>query len=268
MRLSVRHTTTYSYDGPVPYGLQQVRLTPKSGSGQTIVDWRTRIEGGQLELSFTDQNRNTVQLVSFAPGATRLSVTSEGIVDVQDMHGVIGTHGGFTPLWMFERPTEMTRAGVGCRSIVAAARIDGEPLERLHRLSHEIRARVAWETGRTESGWTAEEAITAGKGVCQDHAHIFIACARSKGFPARYVSGYLLMEDRTVQDATHAWAEAHVPGLGWVGFDISNGISPDTRYVRVATGRDYGEAAPIHGTRYGQAQEDLDVTVEVAQIQQ
>jgi hypothetical protein len=81
--------------------------------------------------------------------------------------------------------------------------------------------------------------------------HIFVAAARSMGYPARYVSGYLMMNDRVHQDASHAWAEAHVDGVGWVGFDVSNGISPDARYVRVATGLDYREAAPVSGLRFG-----------------
>ena len=85
------------------------------------------------------------------------------------------------------------------------------------------------------------------------------------GMPARYVSGYLMMDDRVAQDATHAWAEAHVDGLGWVGFDVSNGISPDRRYVRVATGLDYTEAAPVRGRRMGPGGETLSVAVEVAQ---
>ena len=96
---------------------------------------------------------------------------------------------------------------------------------------------------------SADAAIEHGCGVCQDHAHIFVAAARSLGYPARYVSGYLLMDDANTEEASHAWAEAHVDGLGWVGFDISNGISPDTRYVRVATGLDYAQAAPVTGTR-------------------
>jgi len=113
--------------------------------------------------------------------------------------------------------------------------------------------------------WTAEDALEAGHGVCQDHAHSFIACCRYMDIPARYVSGYLMMDDRIDQDATHAWAEAYVEGLGWVGFDVSNGISPDTRYVRVATGLDYAEAAPVSGTRFGSAGEALAVQVQVQQ---
>jgi transglutaminase-like putative cysteine protease len=105
--------------------------------------------------------------------------------------------------------------------------------------------------------------LRQGAGVCQDHAHIFISAARANGIPARYVSGYLMMDDRIDQEATHAWAEAHVEGLGWVGFDVSNGISPDPRYVRVATGSDYRDAAPITGITQGSAAADV-LTVGVA----
>ncbi len=107
--------------------------------------------------------------------------------------------------------------------------------------------------------------MTQGKGVCQDHAHIFIAAARLLGFPARYVSGYLMLDDRVDQVAGHAWAEAHVDGLGWVSFDPSNGISPDARYVRLALGRDYRDAAPISGIRLGMLDERLDVRITVEQ---
>jgi transglutaminase-like putative cysteine protease len=86
------------------------------------------------------------------------------------------------------------------------------------------------------------------------------------GYPARYVSGYLMMNDRVHQDASHAWAEAHVDGVGWVGFDVSNGISPDARYVRVATGLDYREAAPISGLRFGaMVEKRLSIDIQVQQ---
>ena len=101
--------------------------------------------------------------------------------------------------------------------------------------------------------------------MCQDHAHVFIAAARLMGYPARYVSGYLMMNDRVHQDASHAWAEAYVDMLGWVGFDVSNGISPDPRYVRVATGRDYREAAPISGLRFGAGGEAMSIDIQVQQ---
>ena len=134
----------------------------------------------------------------------------------------------------------------------------------LHNLSAAIRERVVYDTGHTDVGTPAEEAVAAGRGVCQDHAQIFIAAARALEIPTRYVSGYLMMDDRIEQEATHAWAEAWVYGLGWVGFDISNGISPDPRYVRVATGRDYRDAAPVTGISFGATAEELSVELAVA----
>jgi transglutaminase-like putative cysteine protease len=108
-------------------------------------------------------------------------------------------------------------------------------------------------------------ALDIGKAVCQDHTHIFMAAARLAGFPARYVSGYLMMNDQADQDASHAWAEVHVDDLGWVGFDVSNGISPDERYVRIAIGRDARDTSPISGFRRGSANEVLSVSLQVQQ---
>jgi transglutaminase-like putative cysteine protease len=263
MRLLIRHVTTYDYDAPVAWGLQQLRLTPKGHRSQQVIRWRLDVEGGARELSFEDHHRNAVDLVSFAPGATRLSVACEGVVDVTDTAGVLGPHGGFAPLWLFERVTARTQAGPGCRRLVQAVRAEQKPLLRLHDLSAAIAEALPWTAGAGDVAWTAEEALAAGRGVCQDQAHVFIACAREMGVPSRYVSGYLLMEDRTEQEATHAWAEAWIPDLGWVGFDVANGISPDARYVRVATGLDYAEAAPVSGARRGAGAERMRVEVEV-----
>jgi transglutaminase-like putative cysteine protease len=127
------------------------------------------------------------------------------------------------------------------------------------------RERVEYAAGHTDADTPAEQALVTGKGVCQDHAQIFIAASRALGIPARYVSGYLMMDDRVDQDAGHAWAEAHVDGLGWVGFDVSNGICPDARYVRMATGRDYRDAAPIRGIRFGVHEETMHVSLAVEQ---
>ena len=264
MRLKITHTTRYDFGEPVSYGLQQLRKTPKSTRGQSVLSWQTHLEGAKAEVSFDDHHRNRVELVSMLGGTQSLSITSEGEVEMTDTAGIVGPHEGRLPLWFFQRTTDRTKAGPGVRRL---ARDTGgeEGLDRLHALSAAIRAEVTYEVGASAPDWTAEQAVEAGVGVCQDHTHIFLAAARHLGIPARYVSGYLMLDDRIDQDATHAWAEAHVEGLGWVGFDISNGISPDTRYVRVATGLDYGEAAPVLGTRFGGGQEDLTVAVEVAQ---
>ena len=266
MRLAIRHTTRYRFAAPVAHALQRLRLTPKHTQGQQILDWTMAYENARQELEYEDQHHNTVTLVSVEPGAREVTVTCSGTVETMDHAGVIGRHAGHLPLWSFLGQTGLTRPGMRLRQLVRGLEFsDLKRLEFLHALSAAVRGQVAYVTGSTGVSTTAEQAIELGCGVCQDHAHVFIGAARSVGVPARYVSGYLMMNDRIDQEATHAWAEAHVDGLGWVGFDVSNGISPDSRYVRVATGRDYRDAAPITGIVFGTATEDLHVDVAVEQ---
>jgi len=265
LTLRVRHTTHYAFGEPVIHALQRLRLTPKATQGQRIIDWQMRFENAVAELQYDDQHFNHVTLISLAPGAREVTVTCEGLVETEDNNGLIGRHSGHLPLWSFLRQTPLTRPGTRLRALLREAQGAGgeAPLDFLHSLSGLIRERVTYEAGRTHSATTAEEAVGQGAGVCQDHAHIFIGAARASGIPARYVSGYLLMDDRVEQEATHAWAEAHVEGLGWVGFDVSNGISPDPRYVRVATGSDYRDAAPVTGISIGASDQVLTVGVAV-----
>lgn len=266
LKLQVRHTTHYAFTQPVVHAIQRLRLTPKETHGQRIVDWRMTFDNARAELQYDDQHFNHVTLISLAPGAREVTVTCEGLVETEDNAGVIGRHSGHLPLWSFLRQTPLTRPGPRLRALlreVPSASVADEPVPFLHALSALIRERIAYETGRTHAATTAEEAALHGAGVCQDHAHIFIGAARASGIPARYVSGYLMMNDRIEQEATHAWAEAHVEGLGWVGFDVSNGICPDPRYVRVATGSDYRDAAPVTGISIGAAEEALTVGVAV-----
>ena len=266
MRLSIRHSTRYRFAGSVSHGIQRLRLTPKETQGQKIVDWSMSYEGAREEFSYDDQNFNHVTLIEVIEGSSEVVVTCQGTVDTEDNAGVIGQHSGHLPLWAFLGYTPLTRPGPNIKSLIRQVeRSTGGMVETLHNLSAVIREKVEYGLGATGVYTTGEEAVGFGKGVCQDHAHIFIAAARSLDIPARYVSGYLMMNDRVEQDATHAWAEAHVQGLGWVGFDISNGISPDQRYVRVATGRDYADAAPVTGISFGALTEDLQVDLAVEQ---
>lgn len=268
MKLSITHVTTYTYDVPVHYALQQLRLIPRSGHGQTVLDWSSTISGGEKQLTFDDQFVNHTELVKVETGATRIEIVSQGTVEVEDRNGVVGTHSGFAPLWLFKGSTAMTAPGNHVRQLAGKMRAEHAQLDEialLHQLSAEIAGLVRYETGRTDSETTAEMALTAGHGVCQDHAHIMIAVARQLGHPARYVSGYLFMDGQVAQDASHAWCEIWTEALGWIGFDVSNGICPDARYVRVATGRDYRDAAPILGIRQGAGQEELQVSLQVQQ---
>ena len=263
MRLQISHTTRYHFDAPVKHGLQQLRLTPKNGRAQHVAMWQTLVTGGRVELSYDDFHNNHVDLISLDREITELEVRCQGMVEVTETHGVVGPHAGPAPLWLYGKQTARTKVGPRLRSLIRALETGGTDLDLLHGLNRAVHAAVTWETGISDSGWTAEQAATEGRGVCQDQAHVFIAYAREMGHPARYVSGYLLMEDRTEQEASHAWAEAHVDGLGWVGFDPANAQSPDIRYVRVATGLDYAEAAPVTGTRLGGEGERLSVEVAV-----
>ena len=266
MRLRVDHETRYCYDAPVAYGLQQTRLRPKDARGQKVLDWTVTIEGGASELRYEDHNRNIVELIGIEPGRTETSIRCVGLVENTASDGVVGEHKGFLPLWHFRRSSQLTNAGEGIRKLASAfENADKTSVGMGHDLSAAILDAVGYEGGNTHSGTTAEEALQGGHGVCQDHAHIFCSAARLLGLPARYVSGYLMMNDRVEQDASHAWAEAFFDGIGWVGFDISNGYSPDERYIRVATGIDFREAAPINGMRMGGSGEGVLVSLRVEQ---
>jgi len=266
MRLKIAHETRYRFAEPVNYALQQVRLTPKTRRGQSVNAWSLHFEGGKEEVAFVDQFNNQTQLLSVSEGASELVIRAEGEVETHDQAGIIGEHGGWTPLWLYRRKTPLTAPGQALRKLAGSLGDDyRDNVARLHGLMALIGAEIRYEAGHTDAQTCAEDAVLAGHGVCQDHTHIFIACARLLGFPARYVSGYLMMPGRVQQDASHAWAEVYVEGLGWVGFDVSNAISPDERYVAVATGLDYLDAAPVSGLMFGQASEGLDVSVQVQQ---
>ena len=265
-RLTIVHTTTYRYDRPVPYALQQLRVRPRSDPSQEVVWWDVDVLGGTSQVRYHDHYANDVELVRLDPEVTETTVTARGEVATSDTAGVVSHHLGYTPLWLFLRPTPLTTPGPLIRELVAEVPGGGD-VAQLHELSACVADAVTYEKGRSHVATTAEDVLDAGHGVCQDHAHVFLAAARLLGIPARYVSGFLLVDDQPLHEASHAWAEAWIDGLGWVGFDVSNRISPDDRYVRVARGLDYAEAAPVSGVRFGDGDEHLDVEVQV-QVQQ
>lgn len=265
MRLQISHTTTYFYDRPVDYALQKIRLRPQRVVVQDVLDWDIAVAGGTIETHYVDHYGNHVDLVNVDQGAEKVSITASGTVVTHNTTGVLGQVYGRAPLWHFQQETAATTAGQGIVALAEGLAQSADQVDALHRLSDRILAATPYQVGITNSQTWAEDALTLGAGVCQDHAQIFIAAARSQGIPARYVSGYLMMNDRVDQDATHAWAEAHVDRLGWVGFDISNGMSPDERYVRIAVGRDARDAAPTEGMRMGASTEQMIVSLQVQQ---
>ncbi len=266
MRIRISHLTEYHYDAPVEFSLQRLRLTPKTSPGQNVIEWKTSVDGAVVEASYEDHFANHVQLVSPETNQTVISIVAEGEVETSDRHGVYGPHQGFVPLWLFLRETPLTKIGKNVRDLVR--KVSGEDeLSKMHALMDLIADTIDYIPGETGTETTAEQALEKKSGVCQDHAHAFIAAARLMGFPARYISGYLLMEE-TAQSASHAWAEAHVTGLGWVGFDAANRVCPGENYIRLAKGLDYSDAAPISGMRNGDAGETMKVAITIQQQSQ
>lgn len=262
MRLKISHLTEYRYDEPAQFSLQRLRLTPPTSPAQKVLGWSLNVEGAKPEVEYDDQYGNHVNLVSLEGEQDMTRILAEGEVETADNNGVTGPHTGFCPLWLFLRETPLTKGGKLIKELIKGVGGDND-LARMHALMEAIHQTVDYKPGTSNTETTAEQALEKKSGVCQDHAHIFIAAARALQVPARYISGYLMMAEKVEQAATHAWAEAHIPGLGWVGFDPANEICPDTRYVRVASGLCYRDAAPISGMRIGTPGETLSVTVTV-----
>jgi transglutaminase-like putative cysteine protease len=266
MRISIEHQTQYRFEEPVWHGVKRLRLTPRNCAVQTVVDWDLRIEGGAMECRYEDHNQNIVTLMSVGAGNGEITITCRGTVETRDAAGVVGAHTGFMPLWLLRNPTPLTKPGPKLRALAGQFAVDGgNTIPVLHDLMAAVGEAVAYEAGHTQADTGAEAALAAGKGVCQDHAHVFMGAARLLGLPARYVSGYLLMDDRLHQEAGHGWAEVHVAGLGWVGFDVSNARCPDENYVRLAVGADYRDAAPVTGMAQGGGVGALSVALAVQQ---
>ena len=265
MELSIRHRTEYAYETPVDFALQKVRLRPLPSTLQTVEAWSIDVTGGKIEASYSDHYGNHVDLVSAESGTQKLELVASGVVKTRDTAGVLGKTYGRAPLWHFAQSTPLTKAGPQITALAETVRAEKDTLDGLHALSAAILKKVPYEAGHTESATPAEKAVLGGKAVCQDHANIFVSAARVAGLPARYVSGYLLMNDTVDQDASHAWAEVHLYDLGWVAFDVSNGVCPDEKYIRIAIGRDAHDAAPVSGLRSGSGAESMTVSLQVQQ---
>lgn len=270
MILTVAHRTTYRYDAPIRMAVQSLRLTPSSYDGQRVIDWTVAVEDGQKGAGFRDGAGDWIENWSVRGPADHVTVSVTGTVETSDLAGLLTGHREAVNPAVYLRETPATRADAALTSLAeAAAAESGEPLARAHALSRLVSEAIAYCPGATAAHTTAAEAMALGEGVCQDHAHALIASARTLGMPARYASGYLLAtDDGSAHEAAHAWAELWIDGLGWVGFDAANRCCPDDRYVRLGSGLDARDAAPIRGIAQGPGRETLDVTVAVAQGQQ
>ncbi len=264
MLISIGHVTRYTYSAPTRYSIHALRLTPQSFAGQRVIEWRISAPGIDVARPFRDGFGNTVHTVTSVEEHAETVIIAKGLVETEDRAGIVRGAYEPAPLRTYLRVTRMTEPSDAIRALVPAS-VAKNDIKSLHVLMHAVRDAVDYEIGITNAHTSAAEALADGKGVCQDHAHVFIAAARAMGIPARYVNGYLLEETDGPAEAHHAWAEAWVDGLGWIGFDPANRICPTDAYVRLAVGLDAAYAAPIRGTRRGGANEELDVIVEVQQ---
>ncbi len=268
MRLTVDHVTRYSYESPVRSIVQSHRLTPSSFAGQKLIDWEDTVQGGVKGARHRDGAGDIVQGWTISGPVTEVAVHVRGTVETEDLAGVLRGHREIVTPDCYLRDTTATRVDVALAEL-AQTTVGSDPLELAHALSAAVADAIAYRPGVTHAHTTAAEALALGEGVCQDHAHALIACGRHRGMPARYVSGYLFADQEGVpHEAAHAWAELHIPGLGWVGFDPANRCCPDARYIRLGSGFDAQDAAPIRGISRGGGREVMDVTVAVHQSAQ
>lgn len=266
MHIRIHHSTRYTYERPVRSLGQVLRVTPRATSGQTVRSWSVATNPSLPLRTAYDAFGNTVTLLFTDQPLRALDIVVSGEIETRDTGGILT--GAREPLdsQVFLRETPLTRYDAALAAFAAeiASSGGGAPLEVLHRLLQAVHGRMVFDPDSTHPATAAAEAFGLGRGVCQDLAQVFIVAARRLDIPARYVSGHFARADGVVeQAASHAWAEALVPDLGWVGFDPTNGISSGEQHVRVATALDYLGAAPVRGSRSGGGEEQMTVQLKV-----
>src|SRR6201990_2678873 len=221
MRLKIAHSTSYRYEPPASGVIQILRMTPGSHDGQYVAEWQIDVSTDSRLDVHEDAFGNVTHVLTHGP-IEELTIHVEGLIETHDTGGVLrGTDERF-PESMFLRSTALTEVNPAMAQFARELRAESgdDTLGFLHTLMVQVSEHMTFDEDPTNSGTSAIEAFTLRRGVCQDYAHIFIACARTAGVPARFVSGHFLRADGMVnQQAGHAWAEACVPNLGWVGFD-------------------------------------------------
>jgi transglutaminase-like putative cysteine protease len=268
MRLRIAHSIVHRYDPPATGVIQVLRLTPRNHDGQYVIGWRIDVSGDARLNAHDDAFGNLTHVFAADGPFAELSIKVDGEVETQNSEGVVrGTLERF-PANLFLRDTPLTQADPAIRDFALDIRAanGGNRLAELHALLHRLHDEMICDNEPTRApAATAAETFARKHGVMHDLTHIFLGTARSLQIPARYVAGYVCGGDGGQDSAGHGWAEAQVPGLGWVGFDPVNNVCPTDAYVRIAVGLDALGAAPVRGTRYGVGEETLAVAVRIDQ---
>ncbi|HEY3625532.1 MAG TPA: transglutaminase family protein [Terracidiphilus sp.] len=277
---SIRHLTRFRYSHSVSESIMETRMHPRNDATQHCLSFTLSVSPRCRVFTYRDHLGNNIQHFDIPGDHTQLVVIAESLVEQQPVSDIPG----FLSPDAWAALDELVQAGDYWEMLLPstfavetpalldlAQRLDvsrrDDPLMLLHELNERLFGYFEYVPRHTRVDSPIDDAITSGKGVCQDFAHTMIALLRHVRIPARYVSGYLYRglddHDRSTPDATHAWVEALMPHVGWVGFDPTNNLVAHHRHIRTAIGRDYRDVPPTHGVFRGTADSDLYVAVHV-----
>ncbi len=277
---SIRHLTRFRYSRPISESIMETRMHPRSDSSQHCLTFSLSVSPRCRVFSYRDHLGNNVQHFDIPGEHNQLVIVAESVVEQQPQHDVPG----FLSPDAWEALDDLIASGDYWETLLpstfavetpAVKKLAGQmdvvrrddPLMLVQELNQRLYDYFEYVPRHTRVDSPVDEAILSGKGVCQDFAHAMIALLRHVRIPARYVSGYLYRgredHDRSTPDATHAWVEALMPHLGWVGFDPTNNLISHRRHIRTAIGRDYADVPPTHGIFRGKTESELYVAVQV-----
>lgn len=280
MYYTVQHITKFRYSAPISESVMEVRIQPRSEGNQRCLDFRLHTSPRTQIMTYRDALGNRVHHFDVPNRHNHLSITAEAIVEVtppavlpaalnpgdwQILDEMTATDKYWDMLKPshFARPTELLYSFI--KELGLQRRDD--PLTVLRDMNSAIYTHLEYAKKNTRVDSPIDDALRIRRGVCQDFAHIMISLVRELQIPCRYVSGYLFHQgdrrDRSVDGATHAWVEALLPGLGWIGFDPTNNTLAGQNHIRIAVGRDYSDVPPNHGVFRGKAESELSVIVKV-----
>lgn len=262
MLLHIHHETTYRYSEPVKRSVQSLRLTPRHDPSQRTINWAIHAPGRQHAQ--VDAHGNTVHLLTFDEPHREFRIAVSGLVETGMLDGPLPLDPrGLSPL-TYLAATPLTRPDEAITTWAHALGMEqGDREAALLRLTNAVFDQIEYTPGASDVSDSAEQAFARGKGVCQDQTHVFIACCRASGIPARYVSGYFHVDGKD-EVSSHAWVDAWLgENRGWLGIDITHRSLAGPHHCRLAVGRDYLEACPVRGVRRGGGEEEMKVAVTI-----
>jgi transglutaminase-like putative cysteine protease len=265
MRIRVSHQIIHRFAPPARTVNQIMRLTPLSFDSQYVLRWRVDVDADGALRQVEDAHGNVVSSYSHHGIIERLVVSASGEVETSDATGVVRGAAERLPPEMYLRDSPLAHVSGSLRGFAAEATAGAaDPLDSMHRLMGELNGAMTYKPDEKDAAASAAEAFALRRGRACDFAHIFIACARFLGVPARFVSGYRAAGQGSDGAGAHEWAEAHVPVLGWVAFDPTAPLCADERYIRVAVGFDGQDGAMTRCAHSG-GEEKVETEVRVEQ---